>query len=810
MLYINSRQEQAMFTSKKNLQLIDYKNSYYCQQQRKKRRNKWLKMSLFLLLIISLALVFMPFAQSNQLVSKEQIKQGNALIHGPQLLFENPDKSQNPNNSQSLNSAMRATFPVDIKANIEINGLVAYAEIKQTFINPYNIALAGKYQFPLPENSAVKQLMIKMGDVEILGEIMEKKAAKAIYQKAKKQGRKTSLVEQQRPNLFTNKIANIPAQSTVVVTLKFIMPVSFSQGKFNLRLPLALTDRYQPRSTSNSFNESSGHSPCYSSGYSSEQSPNDSTRDLTNVSANISANISTKSLAEPFKTSTTRSPTMHIRSVARSQSSINIVLNSGIPITSIVSDSHKIQLRELNSEQNAYFITLDKTHVISNKTFDLTWQLIASNQHQISSFTQEISGEHYTLLTFFPPEKSVAQVIARDIIFIIDTSGSMQGGSMQQAKASLQLALLQLNNNDSFNIIAFDNETELLFPVTHMASAHNISTAQRFIDGLSADGGTEMYRPLSNALMMKKDKAQSAKAIRQIVFITDGAVANEFELMQLLNNAQENFRLYTVGIGAAPNGYFMKKAAQFGRGIYVFIQNNREVQRKMNLFMTKISQPALTNIALTLDNQIHQHVEVYPKKIPDLYFGEPLQIALKSQFPITSVQLTAETASTPFYQQLIIDDRQPSKGISSLWARRKIEDLVDSLIVGANKDQVKSQVIATSINHQIISPYTSFIAVEKQPEVSSLLAKNDLSPVKKSKSNAVKAHESLLVAMPQTSLDWQLQFLLGIALMLVSLVLMKIRNLAWFTSARLTNAQLASARLTNKAFKLLSRHEKPH
>ena len=789
-----------MFTSKKNLQLIDYKNSYYCQQQRKKRRYKWLKISLFLLLIISLAFVFMPFAQSKQLDSKEQIKRGNALIHGPQLLFENPNKNQDPNKSQSPNSAMRATFPVDIKANIEINGLVAYAEIKQTFINPYNIALAGKYQFPLPENSAVKQLMIKMGDVEILGEIMEKKAAKAIYQKAKKQGRKASLVEQQRPNLFTNNIANIPAQSTVVVTLKFIMPVSFSQGKFNLRLPLALTDRYQPRSTSNSFNESSGHS----SGYSSEQSPNDSTRDLTNVSDNISANVSTNELPELFKTATTRSPTTHIRSVARSQSSINIVLNSGIPITSIVSDSHKIQLRELNSEQNAYFITLDKTHVISDKTFDLTWQLIASNQPQISSFTQEVSGEHYTLLTFFPPETTVAQVIARDIIFIIDTSGSMQGGSMQQAKASLQLALLQLNNNDSFNIIAFDNETELLFPVTHMASAENISTAQKFIDNLRANGGTEMYRPLSNALMMKKDKAESAKAIRQIVFITDGAVANEFELMQLLNNAQENFRLnfrlYTVGIGAAPNGYFMKKAAQFGRGSYVFIQNNREVQRKMNHFMTKISQPALTNIDLMLDNQIHQQVEIYPKKIPDLYFGEPLQIALKSQVPITSVQLTAETASTPFYQQLIIDDRQTSKGISSLWARRKIEDLVDSLIVGANKDQVKSQVIATSLNHQIISPYTSFIAVEKQPEVSSLLAKNDLSSAKKFQNNAVKAHESLLVAMPQTALDWQLQFLLGIALMLLSLVSLKNKNLAWFTNAR----------LTNKAFKLVSGNEKPH
>lgn len=409
--------------------------------------------------------------------------------------------------------------------------------------------------------------------------------------------------------------------------------------------------------------------------------------------------------------------------------------------------------------------------MVSNKSFTLSWQLLESSQPQVSSFTQEVSGEHYTLLTFFPPKTDTAQVIARDIIFIVDTSGSMQGGSMKQAKASLQLAVLQLNNKDSFNIIAFDDETELLFPITQMVSAENIKNALEFIEDLSADGGTEMYRPLSNSLMMKKNEMQSVKAIRQIVFITDGAVANEFELMQLLNTAQGSFRLYTVGIGAAPNGYFMKKAAQFGRGSYVFIQNQHEVQQKVSHFMTKISQPAISNIKLTFDSQVHQQVDVYPKKIPDLYFGEPLQIAIKSQLPITSVQLAGDTASTPWYQQLIINDSPSSKGISSLWARRKIESLLDSLVVGANKDKVKSQVIATSLNHQILSPYTSFIAVEKKPEISSLLTKNNLSDVNKSRSTATQAHESLLVAMPQTSIGWQLQFLIGIALLLLAKIM---------------------------------------
>ena len=732
-----------MFTSKKNLQLIDYKDAYYCRQQRKKRRFLWLKISLLILIITALSLFFIPYAQSTQVFLPEEIKRSNAFIQGPKIVFINPNQSPNQSTNESQNSAMQASYPVDIETNIEINGLVAFAEIKQTFINTHDIALEGKYQFPLPENSAVKQLIIKMDNKEIIGEIMEKSAAKVIYQKAKKQGRKASLVEQHRPNLFTNKIANIPAHSSVVVTLKFIMPVSFTNGKFNLRLPLAITQRYQPKSKFHT----------------------------------------TEQLPEPFKYSTTNATLPNYHSVAPSQSSLNIQLNSGVPVTNIFSDSHKIKSRKVNSNQNAYFITLQKAQVESNKSFDLSWQLITSHQPQVSSFTQEIADHYYTLLTFFPPKTEAAQIIARDIIFIIDTSGSMQGGSMSQAKASLQLALSQLNDKDSFNIIAFDDNTQLLFPNTQMASKQNIKKAQHFIEDLSADGGTEMYRSLSRALMMKKNKEQSVKAIRQIVFITDGAVANELELMQLLNTAQDtsqkDFRLYTVGIGAAPNGYFMKKAAQFGRGSYVFIQNQHEVQRKMSNFMTKISQPAISNIALTLDSQVHQLVEVYPKLLPDLYFGEPLQIALKSQFPISSVQLTGDSASTPWYHQLIIDEGLLSNGISSLWARRKIESLLDSLITGANKEKVKSQVIATSLNHQIISPYTSFIAVEKPLDDLSLFAKNSLQldqkgRLKKAQQKVIKAHESLMVAMPQTAIGWQLQFTIGLTLLLLGIVFIRI------------------------------------
>ena len=735
-----------MFNSNKNLRLIDYQDSYFYQQKRKKQRRKWLKAFLVVMLFLLLVAVVVPLAQSqninNELSTTSLKSNNNGLINGPQLLFNHPDKSK------------QVALPIDITADINISGLMTYATITQVFINPYDLELEGKYQFPLPESSAIKHLKVKVGDKEIIGQIMEKKAAKAVYNKAKRQGKKASLVQQQRANLFTNNIANIPARSTVVVTLTFIMPVTFFNGELNINLPLAMTTRYEP-----AYYQQSPAEQLFL-----EASPTEhSTKHHTAKYAALNENIS---YSHSFNDNFANIPPVNLRSatgnvLAKSQATININLNAGVAISSVRSSSHNINAKALDNHQSQYLITLSKARSIANKNFNLTWQLEPSQQPKVSSFTQQIDDQYFTLLTFFPPQAESAEVIAQDVIFIVDTSGSMQGNSMTQAKASLQHAISQLNTNDSFNIIAFDSAVDLLFSNTQMATPRNINQAQQFIDQLQADGGTQMYRPLSQALVMEKNSQQSSQAVRQIVFITDGAVANEFELMQLLDGAQRDFRLFTVGIGAAPNGYFMKKAAQFGRGSYVFIQNNNDVQTNISALMAKISQPAVSNIALMFDNNIHQQVDVYPKKITDLYLGEPMQVAIKSTFPITSVQLTGDTASKPWYQQLIIDDGKTSQGISTVWARSKIEDLLDGLVTGKNKEQVKKEVITTSIAHQIISPYTSFIAVEKQPEPSLQTAAH--------KSNMLaKAHENLMVAMPKTALGWHQQFILGLLLMLIA------------------------------------------
>lgn len=687
-----------MIKAKRKLQQIDYQNSYFYQQQNKIKRTRRFKIFLLLMLPVMFLTSVMVVTASE--IQSDKFKPDNALISAPKIVFNHP------------NPAFRQALPVDIEADIKVSGLIAYSEIKQVFINPHHIELEGIYQFPLPSDAAVNYMEIKIGDRVIEGTIKEKHEAKQIYAKAKRQGKKASLVEQQRPNLFTNKVANIPPFSQVVVTLRLITPIKFDQGEFSLSLPLAMTERYRPQE------------------FASSPAELDSTILPVFARSEIKA--------------------------AQGKANINVKLDAGLPVTGIQSISHGIIIKTLNNEQSKFQVTLDSKQSVADRQFVLNWRLPEQNVPAIASFTEQVGDEYFTLLTFFPAQgQDEVAVMPRDVVFVIDTSGSMQGDSLIQAKASLKHALTLLTKQDSFNIIEFNSHYTSLFRQNRMVSPESIADAQTFVERLQANGGTEMYQPLAQALMMQQSLEQIQTAIKQIVFITDGAVSNEFELMQLLENKANNHRLFTVGIGRAPNGYFMRKAAQFGRGSYVFIHNSGDVLTKMSNLMEKISQPAVSNIELMFDQQVHQELEVFPKKLPDLYVGEPLQVAIKSKLPIASLQVIGEMSNKPWYQQLLVENADDSLGVSTMWARRKVESLLDGLVLGEPVEQVKQKVIKTSIAHQIISPYTSFVAVEKQPEPALIIAKNQ----------PARLVEAMQVALPQTALGWKMQLIIGFGLL---------------------------------------------
>ncbi|MGL1956198.1 MAG: marine proteobacterial sortase target protein [Colwellia sp.] len=695
------------------------KSIYHHSFHQHKKRSSLSKWALLFFSLTCATLFYINTSHAFDLSKKYDLED----IGSGQLLFK---LAKNENASlYAKQDNYQAAVLVNSAASFDINGLITTVTLTQSFINQSDQTLNGLYAFPLPENSAVNYLQVQVGNRVIEGKIMEKAQAKKVFEQAKRSGKKASLLRQHRPNLFTNDIANIAANEQITVTIKYIQHVDYINGQFSLRFPMKITPRYQ------------------------------TILERPALLANFSS-----------QTSTHQTLSHHIN--------LTVKLNAGVDLLDVTSPSHKIQI---NKHAQAPLTSLTSTEILNisvgnvqvpmDKDFVLQWQPTLSTEPRLSVFKQMINGEHYALAMILPPTNEALlpesispitleykvnnpQTFARDITFIIDTSGSMQGASIKQAKQSLRFALQTLSQRDSFNIIAFESSSTQAFSSTVMATTKNLAIAKQFISTLVADGGTEMYRPLADALAMPTVDSLERQAIKQVIFITDGAVSNELALFKLIHNTPHIPRLFTVGIGSAPNGYFMRKAAQFGRGSYTYISKTNEVQQKMSTLLEKISKPALRNIALQFQPLHLGSIEQYPQKIPDLYYGEPLVVAFKTKLMPTNIQVFGEQADQNWQQEVELLTQQESVGITSIWARAKIENLLDGLITGKNPDTVKKQVLATSLLHQVISPYSSFIAVEQAE-------KTDVDDVKQQK-----------VPFPVTATAWQQQLIIGLLLLILS------------------------------------------
>jgi Ca-activated chloride channel family protein len=291
----------------------------------------------------------------------------------------------------------------------------------------------------------------------------------------------------------------------------------------------------------------------------------------------------------------------------------------------------------------------------------------------------------------------------------------MHGTSIAQAKRALQRAFSGLRPGDLFNIIAFSSMPQPLFATSQPVDAANLQLANNFVTRLTADGGTEMRSALELALRHPATQTH----LRQVIFITDGAVGNEEALFSLIGERLGSGRLFTVGIGSAPNSWFMRKAAEAGRGTFTFISALNEVGEKMDRLFTKIEQPQLTNIDVAWPAGVS--VESYPGVVPDLYINEPVSIRAKITGPLLEsdvVRVSGDSAGGAWHRELGLHADEigsPSPGVAALWARARIENLLDEARRGRDDDEVRAAVIGTALRHNLVSKYTSLVAVDKTP-----------------------------------------------------------------------------------------------
>lgn len=634
----------------------------------------------------------------------------------------------------SLLLRMKSGYTVATRINtaidVEVSGPVARTTISQTFRNDGKEWVEGVYVFPLPDRAAVDYMRMRIGERFIEGDIREKEQAKKEYEAAKKAGQRAGLVEQQRANLFTTSVANLEPGATVVIEIEYLETLQYDDGAFSVRIPLTLTPRFIPGAPLPGRK---------GSGWAAD------TTSVPDASL-ITPPVVTKSSDHKV--------TLHA------------AIDAGVPLEFIVSRYHPITVTSTGGAGGRYLVALTDSRTPMDHDVELVWKPVADAAPRATVFSETVDGRTHFLLMMLPPtdvSESVAP-LPRDLVFIIDTSGSMHGTSMEQAKKAMLLALDGLEPADRFNVIQFNSVTNTLFDASVAASAQNVDKARDYVNALTANGGTVM-RP---ALEMALNAEASETHLKQIIFITDGSVGNESELYSLIDARLGAARLFTVGIGSAPNGWFMRKAAEAGRGTYTFVSALHEVNEKMGGLFRKLEQPQVTGIEVEWPGQ---GALTYPAVVPDLYAGEP--IVVKARLPAPprdgdQVKIGGNSPSGSWGVALPLAGQPQNAGIAAVWARARIENLLDQERRGADAAQIRQAVIDTALDHHLVSKYTSLVAVDKtpvRPESAALGEEQvpNLLPYGQS-------HRAIF-GFPATATGWQAQTAVGTVLILLALLL---------------------------------------
>jgi Ca-activated chloride channel family protein len=465
-------------------------------------------------------------------------------------------------------------------------------------------------------------------------------------------------------------VANIGPGETIEVMIEFQQSVSCDQGKYSFTFPMVVGPRYIPLSMQDEEN-----------------------RGRPGIHPEMAADPG-KILA-PISSSQKADYPVFLR----------IDLLPGFPVKNITSPFLPVVIEP--GDSGSYMVVPEGGTAL-RKDFVLTWEPLDEGKTYTAVFHEEVNGDLFSLVMIHPqaPGTIRASSYNREIVIIIDISGSMQGESIKQAKKALLSALDHLGKDDLFNIIAFNSRTRTLFQQNEAVNYRTVSSAKSFVNSLEADEGTEMYPALVQALSGNRDPDR----LFQVIFITDGCVGNEAELFTYIKKNIQNGRLFTVGIGSAPNHYFMRKAALSGRGAFLAIGDAAEVQEKMDGLFQRLMYPVLTDISLSWSNS---SAEILPDPVPDVYAGEPLIVCTRSYLDAGSLEISGSIGEQIWRKTLVFSGAVKNSGVGRLWARRKIEGLMDQLLEGTGEEEIRKKVIDVALEHHLVSQYTSLVAVEQ-------------------------------------------------------------------------------------------------
>ena len=557
------------------------------------------------------------------------------------------------------------SFPLkETKVSSQINGVIADTYVTQTYTNEGKTPINAKYIFPASTKASVHGMTMQVGNRLITARIKEKEEAREEFEEAKSQGKSASLLEQQRPNVFSMDVANVMPNDTVVIQLHYTEMVVSTEGSYQFVFPTVTGPRYT-------------------------SSPEDPGKDDNQW-------VSTPYLKEG-KTPSGRYD-------------IAVSLSTGVPVTDITCRSHSIKIDK--SSASAARITLeDPEDFAGDRDFILDYKLTGQDVN-CGLLLDQGEEENFFMLMIQPPKRYDPEDIPpREYIFLMDVSGSMYGFPLDTAKGLIKDLVTSLRDTDTFNLILFSGASSRMSPVSVPATAENIQRAVELIDRQEGGGGTEIAPALRDALAIPKTEGTS----RSIITITDGDISGEKEIFGIISQNLADTDFFSFGIGDSVNRYLIDGIAKVGLGESFVVTDDKDALDTAKRFCTYIQAPLLTDIQVSYNG--FEVYDVEPAALPTLFAQRPIVLFGKWRGePGGSIQVTGRSGNRDYVQDIQVSQASigSNPGISYLWARTMVENLTDYNTGLEEDDSIKKEVTQLGLKYSMMTPYTSFVAVMEE------------------------------------------------------------------------------------------------
>lgn len=590
----------------------------------------------------------------------------------------------------------RVAFPLlRTDVEVDIQGDLALVKVVQTFENPLEKAMHARYLFPLNRNAAVRRMTMRVGNERIAARIERVEEAEKTFEAAKAQGKAAALLKQHRPNMFTQDIANLTPGLPVHVEIEYAQTVPKVDGEYQLVVPLVVGPRFQPPGSG--------------------------------VSPQVVERPGTEAASAPFgqwelETLPDYPPVRGLdlpESIDADRVALSVVINAGIPISAVASATHAVTVDDTSPYRAV--VALANGRTIDNRDFVLRYGLGGElPQAGLLAHVDERGG-FFSLLIEPPAVPAQAQVLPREMVFVLDCSGSMSGLPMAASKAFMREALNGLRPDDTFRIIRFSDSATEFSTSPLQATPANVRRGMAYTDALAGMGGTMMSSGIRQALGVE----QPDGAVRIVVFLTDGYIGNEFEILRLVENRLGDARLYAYGVGTGVNRYLLEEMARIGRGFVRYMDPTADFEEEAAALAARLEAPVLTDIEIDWGDA--GVAEVTPAKAPDLFAGESVRVQGRYANPgPRRIEVSGRAPGHEAKMRLEVnlpDESSATSGdaIAAIWARSRVKDAMHALITpaprrrdGATDDEIKERVTALGLDFSLVTRWTAFVAVSEQ------------------------------------------------------------------------------------------------